>query len=486
MKTVHLTLFSIFLGCLSLTGIIVAQPIYQKIGLHDKANFINSSPNWKVVGNIWYGPFKSKLREEAGSGVLVNTLSGNNRAPLVTKMEHGNILLEFDFMLAPYSSTTVYLQGRYGIRLTDSWSENSDTSEICGSILKRSSFSGEERKELRSLPPRMNVARAPGLWQHLRIVFQSPQFDPNGEKRSNARLLQVSLNGVFIHEDIALPDITYTELFQNELNTGPLVFSGNSRIAFRNIRYCFFDEQEKDRVLLPAQVPVMGRTPLVVTPVQKTIVQRCFMSDEGSGEDQKMTSCAVVGESTDIHYGINLEQGAVIRLWKGEFIDATTMWEGRGVVQLARPLGSVITLSGQPLFATFRDQYTPWPDTMQQGYRYAGYQLDKQGRPTFNYYFQGLQFHDRIIPSDNNRFLTRSLHLIQGDPGKELWILLAAGTVIEELEGGLYAVNDKSYYVRLDKKKHREVVLRDVNGRKELLVPGSALKMPGLTWSYIW
>lgn len=483
MKTNYLFNVIIFSCCVILTLHTQAQPAYQEVGLTDKTAFTDNTANWKIAGDIWYNPFRKKLKEEAGTGILVNISSGNSQAPLITKMEHGNMLLEFDFMLAPHASATVYLQGRYGIRLADSWTEKKSIAEACGTILSVNPGSNATGAHgALSIPPRSNVARAPGLWQHLRVVFRSPQYDANGAKQSSARLLQVSLNGMLIHEDIMLPDIAFNAPFKSESKTGPLVFSTDNRMAFKNIRYAFFEDPEKEKVLMPVPVPINGKVPLIVTPVNKTIIQRCFLGEK----DRKMTVCAVIGEPEQIHYGVNLEQGSIIRLWKGDFIDATTMWESRGEIQLARPLGSVISLPSQPLVAQLTNNQSPWPELMQQDFKFKGYFLDKQGRPIFNYTFNGLQFSDRTVPSDDNRILTRTLEYSNGAVPNDLWILIAAGDKIEQLEDGLYAINNKSYYLRLDGKKQRGTMLRNINGREELLIPGSALSAQGLTWSYIW
>ncbi|HRN56988.1 MAG TPA: hypothetical protein PLL71_11075, partial [Agriterribacter sp.] len=121
MKTDYLFNIIIFSCCLILALHAQAQPAYREIGLTDKTAFADNAPGWKMAGDVWYNPFRNKLKEEAGTGILVNNPSGSTRPQLITKMEHGNMLLEFDFMLAPHASVTVYLQGRYGIRLADSW-----------------------------------------------------------------------------------------------------------------------------------------------------------------------------------------------------------------------------------------------------------------------------------------------------------------------------------------------------------------------------
>lgn len=483
MKEKKLAVPFLLLCGVMLTTCAFSQPFYQEITLTDKTAFSGNTSDWKIAGEVWYNPFRNRLKEESGTGVLKNIPSGNRQTLLFTKMEHGNLLLDLDFMLAPHSSATLFLQGRYGIYLTDSWTDKNSITQACGAILGGNSKSNAkaERAAL-FIPPRSNLARAPGLWQHLQVVFQAPQFDGSGNKISNARLLRVSLNGVPVHEDIMLPDIVPSALFENESKTGPLVFSTDSHIAFKSVRYAFFENAEKEKMLTAVPVPILGSIPLMVTPLDKTVMQRCFL-----GEDhQKLTVCAVVGEPEQIHYGINLEQGAVIRLWKGDFIDATTMWESRGALQLARPMGSVISLPSQPLFAQLTNTQAAWPEFMQQGFAFKGYVLDKPGRPTFYYNFKGIQITDRTVPSENFRALTRTVQFENKAMENNLWIRLAAGTKIEKLEDGLYAINNKTYYIRLGSKKQRGYVLRGINEKQELLIPASAVSEMGLTWSYIW
>lgn len=483
MKTNYLFKLIFFFCCVLLVSASFSQPAYREIGLTDKSAFTGNTIDWKIAGDIWYNPFKNKMKEEAGTGILVNSSIGNRENPLITVMEHGNLALDLDFMLAPGSSATLYLQGRYGISLTDSWAGKTSSIQDCGTILSDhlEADAGGKISTLKALP-RSNLARAPGLWQHLRIVFQAPQFEANGNKKNNARLVQVALNGTLIHEDIQLPGAASGAPFKDESKTGPIVLSSGSRVAIKNIRYASFSDAEADKVRIPVPVPVSGRIPLIVTPADRTIVQRCFL---GEG-DRKLTVCAVVGEPEQIHYGVNLEQGAVIRLWKGDFIDATTMWEGRGALQLARPLGSVIRLPSEPMFAHLADSRTAWPEFMQQGFAFKGYVLDKSDRPTFYYTFNGGQIADRTVPSEDYRALTRTVQFENKAVESDLWIRLAAGDTIEKLEDGLYAVNHKSYYIRLDSKRQRGSVLRSINGKQELLIPASAVSGVGLTWSYIW
>ena len=53
----------------------------------------------------------------------------------------------------------------------------------------------------------------------------------------------------------------------------------------------------------------------------------------------------------------------------------------------------------------------------------------------------------------------------------ELYARLAEGATIEDAGKGMYLVDGKSYYLRLDDASGAKPVVRDANGRKELVVP---------------
>jgi len=145
------------------------------------------------------------------------------RSPLFTTWEHGDIDLSFDLMLPKGSTSGVYLMGRYEVSLTDSWSTHTPTSIDIGGV------SGT--------PPRQNASRAPGLWQHVEIVFRAPTF-AGQRKVANARFAKVVVNGVVVHENVEVSSPTKGAAFQDERATGPLVIRGDSgAVAVRNIRY---------------------------------------------------------------------------------------------------------------------------------------------------------------------------------------------------------------------------------------------------------
>ena len=136
-------------------------------------------------------------------------------------------------------------------------------------------------------------------------------------------------------------------------------------------------------------------------------------SDSGS---EKRTHAVSVGSPEGVHYAMDLDAGALLYVWKGPFVDATPMWHSRGTDQIAVPLGSVVRLGGAPVLARLDDRSTAWPDSLDEGaYRFEGYDLDAEGRPTFRYRLDDLDVRDRLVPGDGG--LVRTL-TVDGAPGR--------------------------------------------------------------------
>jgi hypothetical protein len=113
----------------------------------------------------------------------------------------------------------------------------------------------------------------------------------------------------------------------------------------------------------------------------------------------------------------------------------------------------------------------PWPTTSarDRGYKFLGYQLDKQGRPAFRYQSGTLIITDFPEPVGENKEGTfrRTLKFAASGPAEGLYVRAATGSSIEPGPDGSYVV-DKLWTVKV-----AGGVLRDSNGRKELVVPVS-------------
>lgn len=225
---------------------------------------------------------------------------------------------------------------------------------------------------------------------------------------------------------------------------------------------------------LLAQEPI-----LLINPVDHPIVQRCFIEYN----HKKRTECAAVGEVSGVHYAIDLSNGSIINTWRGAFIDATSMWTSRGELQLAQPLGTVVVHSDKPAFALLDGKEANWPDSIQVGYDFKGYQLDESGRPIFSYHFKGVEIEDRIVPEKDNQGLMRSLTFTGLGNPIDLSFLLAESNKIERVAKNLYVIGDLGYYIKIDESKSKVFIKKEKDG---FSLVTNANKNKQINYSIIW
>ncbi|MBK6931206.1 MAG: DUF1080 domain-containing protein [Saprospirales bacterium] len=549
-----------------------------EIPLVDLSAFRPAQANWQIAGDAAADFSKPEdMRALPGAGVLINLPDAQHRSNLVWGFEHGDIDLDLEVMMAAHSNSGIYLQGRYEVQLLDSWGKQHPAFSDIGGVYERwDDNKPEGQKGFQGIPPRMNAARAPGLWQRLRIEFQAPRFDDSGKKTANARLIRVVLNGVTVQENVELTGPTRGAAFPGESRSGPVLIQGDhGPVAFRHLRYRTFGgtppqlqalkyryfsgehdylphfpslkpditgnadgltwEYAKgdndfalqffgtlvvpesgafrftlssnansmlkiagDTVIgqawwtrtgaksLPAGPvdveityckaaewlqPALGLyiegnafrpAPLhlpsshaLANPVAPILVQvgnepelmRSFIDiPQASGKPKRLVHPISVGYPEGLSYTYNLENGALVQVWKGGFLDATPMWHDRGDGH-AEPLGSVLLLGDTPPLAPFTGA---WPDSLgpDAAFRLHGYRLDARGNPAFQYTVYGIQVEDRISPQENGKGLSREIH-IAGTPTPDLAFRIAAGQRIEQVAENTWAVDDKRYYVRL-------------------------------------
>lgn len=190
------------------------------------------------------------------------------------------------------------------------------------------------------------------------------------------------------------------------------------------------------------------------------------------GELNKRTKALSVGSNTGLHYAVDLSQMALLMAWKGDFADVTQMWYERGEPQLLKPMGTLVRPSARPAFALLPNANAVWPDSLNENMlTYSGLVLTKEGLPTMEYALAGLTIRESLRPSGNRLEHTFSLTGRQSASASSLYCLLAAGKTIEEVTKGLFAIDDRSYYVRVDPKAN--LVLRQLGARQELMMPVS-------------
>lgn len=587
----------------SLVSLVVKS---QTISLNDLSSFKNPSANWSIVGDAVVDLAQNNaMSTTAGKGVLacIHPKGKYGRQyDLVTNFEHGDADVEFDFMMARGSNSGFYLQGRYEIQLFDSWGVRQPHAHDLGAIYERWDESRPNgQKGYEGYAPRMNASKAPGLWQHMKIIFQAPRFDGAGKKIANAKVLKIEVNGITVQENVELAGPTRGSL-DGEVAKGPILIQGDHGcVAFRNLSVKQYGEQipqlkdlkyaqydgifmaepdysktklvnegslekltydvaNKDNGYLlrftgKLVVPVAGEyrfqtvhnggngilrvnneeilkwkwwegqakvnlpagevpfeyvynkntdwaksslglsiesdfnraielqglgsvnlsnptNPILVAPGSTPVVHRSFFRIANENVSHGIS----VGEPTGIHYAVNLEKGALARVWKGDFLDVTPMWNDRGN-GMSIPQGSVLNLNNQPTVALIANDQTAWPASYGEtdGFRQRGYEIDAAGRPTFKYDVAGVKVEDQIRPDADSKFLNRELR-ITGTIPATLKCRLASGKEIVKISDNTFVV-DKSYYIQAD-----GAAIRTIGGNQELVVPAASKINYSLMW----
>ena len=219
----------------------------------------------------------------------------------------------------------------------------------------------------------------------------------------------------------------------------------------------------------------------IIMPVgQQPVLLRSFVNHKG----QKKTHVISVGEPSGVNYSYDLRSGSLLQGWRGDFVETTLMWHDRGEPQLAEPLGSVIEFSGKPTVAILRDKNEAWPDS-NAAYTYIGYDIDKSGDPIIKYSIGNTMVKESISVNNSGLKLSHNIAVVSPD-GATAWCKVAAGSNIVKLPNGLYAINDKQFFIQLPDKT--DPFIRKSSGNTmELLLPLKSKDNNGsINYTLIW
>jgi hypothetical protein len=593
-----LLLLCVLIGANAQSGFYDLSPL----PLSNLEGFRSPSANWQIVGETSGSPDAKTLNSKAGTGVLFDNFGEKflykRESDLYSALEHGDMYLELDFMLPQGSNSGIYLQSRYEVQLFDSWGTGRPKYQDNGAIYPR--WIEATKTNYEGHAPRVNASLAPGLWQHLQIQFQAPQFDAQGRKTKPAVFSKIVLNGITIHENVVLQGVTRGAVSDTEVAKAPFRIQGDhGPVAFRNIKYALLNEFEAplksltyqyyegnfenfealatakltregkaDRIdytladnvnkmglvfngkieikeaanyqwilqrygtaklsvdgkeVLPSDwkwvgdpsiattylsagehtftvsylknfswwptaaglslqktngkpitlhtrssLPDPTPTPLIsLEPTQEPKLLRCFYQHF----KKKKTHVIMVGDPKGIHYAYDLNQGALLQTWRGEFANVTEMWYERGEPQTAAAMGAGVKFLGRSPLAI-----DALPDTLDQQKEllYKGYQLSADRYPSFKYQYNGLDFSDSFKPSANSQALER-VTTIKNPAGKKFSYRVVQGNEITSLGNGLYAVDGQSYYVRVADPVGFKLVAN--RGQKELILESAQTEL---------
>ena len=208
--------------------------------------------------------------------------------------------------------------------------------------------------------------------------------------------------------------------------------------------------------------------PILVDADSARIVRSFADVGPGNGTTQRLMHAINVGSAQQLHYTLDYDQGTIVRAWRGEFLDTTPMWHQRGDGS-SLPRGTEEFLTMRPLVARLADDRQPWPDPYRPSeFRPLRYQVSAAGLPLFQYQFAGARIDDEPRVHDGKRFERR---LTFSEPIPDLHVLLAEADDFELVRPGLYAADDRRYYIRV--RDSGRTFVREADGRKQLLAtPG--------------
>lgn len=195
----------------------------------------------------------------------------------------------------------------------------------------------------------------------------------------------------------------------------------------------------------------------------------------------KRTHVISVGEGNGPHYSLDLQNGSLLQVWRGEFADIHNMWDNRGEPQVMQALGQTLTFAGSPQWYRLDEETTPWPDSLSadDAFRHLRHELDAAGRPTFYYAYGQAEVSDQITPLGKG--LQRSLHNGGNAP---LYVQLASATGITETGPGEFSLFNPGSRLSIVNNAGGRLVLQNGSQRDRLLaeVPADGTIIYDLNW----
>lgn len=204
----------------------------------------------------------------------------------------------------------------------------------------------------------------------------------------------------------------------------------------------------------------------IIIKAERNRILRSFIDLEGG---KRVTHAISVGSPQQVHYTYDADNGQLVLLWKGGFLDATPMWHDRGDGS-SRPLAKAIRIGDATpqiqRLATLQTELKK--DTVGSGFKPKGYTLDASGLPKFKYQTYGLNIKDATRVIDDGQGIRREIE--SEGSANDLYLCLAKANVIEQ-KGGKYVIADKAYSITIVDEAKLKPIIRTIQGTQELLVP---------------
>lgn len=216
-----------------------------------------------------------------------------------------------------------------------------------------------------------------------------------------------------------------------------------------------------------ATVPLgMNKSSIPLIPITEAIIYRNFIKGAGNRG-------IAVGFPERAHLAFDANDIRLAMLWQGGFIDAKRHWTGRGE-GAEGPLGdNILNLpTGVSFFVLAKDDEA-WPTkpAKELGYKFKGYRLTDDQRPTFLYSFNEINIEDapNAVDAKGTPTIRRSFTITTDNPIDKLYYrAMVANQIDVEARGGWYRIND-AWRMRIE--ADAPPIVRKSGGKMELLIP---------------
>jgi hypothetical protein len=213
-----------------------------------------------------------------------------------------------------------------------------------------------------------------------------------------------------------------------------------------------------------ATLPVgFTKQSIPLVPTTEAIIYRNFIKGAGP-------RAIGVGFPEHANLAFDANDIRLAMIWQGAFIDAKRHWTGRGE-GFEPPLGdNVLNLPAGVSFFVLAKPDEAWPTKSAKdlGYRFKGYRLTDDQRPTFLYSLNDIQIEDRPNALDvkGNPAIRRTFTISAANPIDKLYYRAAVGDKIATDKDGFYRIGELR--MRIDGARP---VIRQAGAKMELLVP---------------
>lgn len=198
-----------------------------------------------------------------------------------------------------------------------------------------------------------------------------------------------------------------------------------------------------------------------------------------------------VGIPGGLNYAYNQRTCNVLSAWRGKY-PVPDIRRDSGAPEMQVPSGAPVEFKNMPVLFSLAKPDGPWPDTVQVNdsmYTNKTYRLDTTGLPVFLYRYANMNIEDYLYPDKENNGLVRQITMQSDSAAEPVYFMIGSGSFIERLPNGLYAIDDKTYYVQiLNAGDEKNVsIVKDDTGRYRLLLLLSALGNDApFSYSIIW